>query len=116
MAYCAAATVAAQYIHTPIQKIDLLFAGDIMQHETQLKAARTDKGTYSFSSYYKYVKEVIGAADIAIGNLETPIGKSGFSGYPSFSTRLYMPVLMSCFLQTTIVLTKASLQPCIHLK
>ena len=84
MAYCAAATVAAQYIHTPVQKIDLLFAGDIMQHETQLKAARTDKGTYSFSSYYKYVKEVIGAADIAIGNLETPIGKSGFSGYPSF--------------------------------
>ncbi len=84
MAYCAAATVAAQYIPTPVQKIDLLFAGDIMQHETQLKAARTDKGTYSFSSYYKYVKEVIGAADIAIGNLETPIGKSGFSGYPSF--------------------------------
>ena len=84
MIYCAAATVAAQYIHTPVQKVNLLFAGDIMQHESQLKAARTDKGTYSFSNDYRYIKDVIGSADIAIGNLETPIGKRGFSGYPSF--------------------------------
>ena len=65
-------------------KTDLLFAGDIMQHETQLKAARTEKGTYSFSDNYRYIKGEISAADIAVGNLETPIGKSGFSGYPSF--------------------------------
>ena len=84
MAYCAAATVAAQYIPMPIQEIDLLFAGDIMQHEAQLKAARTQEGTYSFSHNYRYIKSHVSTADIAIGNLETPIGTKGFSGYPSF--------------------------------
>ena len=84
--YCAIAVVTAmaQYIPTPLQKVNLLFAGDIMQHEAQLNAARRADGTYSFSSNYRYIKDFIGSADIAIGNLETPIGKSGFSGYPSF--------------------------------
>lgn len=86
--YCATAACAvAQYIPMPaegIAKVNLLFAGDIMQHETQLKEARTGKGTYSFTDNYRYIKKDISAADIAIGNLETPIGKSGFSGYPSF--------------------------------
>ena len=55
-----------------------------MQHEAQLNAARRADGTYSFSSNYRYIKDFIGSADIAVGNLETPVGKSGFSGYPSF--------------------------------
>lgn len=74
----------AQYIPTPLQKVNLLFAGDIMQHEAQFNAARRADGTYSFSSNYRYIKDFIGSADIAVGNLETPVGKSGFSGYPSF--------------------------------
>ena len=74
----------AQYIPTPLQKVNLLFAGDIMQHEAQLNAARRADDTYSFSGNYRHIKDFIGSADIAIGNLETPIGKSGFSGYPSF--------------------------------
>ena len=86
--YCATAHAAvAQYIPMPaegIAKVSLLFAGDIMQHETQLKEARTGNGTYSFTNSYRYIKKDINAADIAIGNLETPIGKSGYSGYPSF--------------------------------
>ena len=65
-------------------RTELLFAGDIMQHEAQLNAARTDSGTYSFSGNYRYIKSTIQKAGIAIGNLETPIGRSGFSGYPSF--------------------------------
>ena len=55
-----------------------------MQHQAQLDAARTADGTYSFSKNYRHIKDVIGQADIAIGNLEAPIGKSSFSGYPSF--------------------------------
>lgn len=62
----------------------LLFAGDIMQHEAQLMAAKTAEGTYSFSDCYRHIKGTISAADIAIGNLETPIGRNRFSGYPSF--------------------------------
>lgn len=81
---CVATTVAAQYISTPVQKMKLLFAGDIMQHEAQLMAAKTAEGTYSFSDCYRHIKGTISAADIAIGNLETPIGRNRFSGYPSF--------------------------------
>lgn len=84
ISYCAAAAVAAQYIPTPIQKVSLLFAGDIMQHKAQLEAARKADGTYSFSDCYRHLRSTISAADIAIGNLETPIGTKGFSGYPSF--------------------------------
>lgn len=82
--YCVTASAVAQYIPTTIQKVDLLFAGDIMQHEAQLKAARTEDGTYSYTCNWRYIKSTISAADIAVGNLETPIGRSGFSGYPSF--------------------------------
>ena len=82
--YCVAASAVAQYIPTTIQKVNLLFAGDIMQHEAQLKAARTEEGRYSYSDNWRHIKGTISAADIAIGNLETPIGRSGFSGYPSF--------------------------------
>lgn len=83
-AYCVAASAVAQYIPTTIQKVNLLFAGDIMQHEAQLKAARSEKGVYSYSDNWRHIKGTISAADIAVGNLETPIGRSGFSGYPSF--------------------------------
>ena len=65
-------------------KTELIFAGDIMQHQAQLEAARTASGTYSYSGYYRHIKEVISKADIAVANLETPIGRNRFSGYPSF--------------------------------
>ena len=55
-----------------------------MQHQAQLDAAKTVDGDFSFSGNWRHIREVISLADIAIGNLETPIGKSGFSGYPSF--------------------------------
>lgn len=75
---------AAQFIGTPEQQIDLLFAGDIMQHETQLNMARQRDGEYSFSYCFRHIKKVVESADISIANLETTIGKSGHSGYPSF--------------------------------
>ena len=76
--------VAAQIIPTPVQQIDLLFAGDIMQHETQLNMARLNNGEYSFSYCFRHIKKTIESADISIANLETTIGASGYSGYPSF--------------------------------
>ncbi len=76
--------VAAQIIPTPVQQIDLLFAGDIMQHETQLNMARLNNGEYSFSYCFRHIKKTIESADISIANLETTIGTSGYSGYPSF--------------------------------
>ena len=55
-----------------------------MQHESQLNAARTPDGKYSFTACYDYVRNDITAADIAVANLETTIGANRFGGYPAF--------------------------------
>lgn len=65
-------------------KITLLFAGDLMQHQGQIGAARTDSG-YDYSECFQLVKEEISKADIAIGNLEVTLGGKPYKGYPAFS-------------------------------
>ncbi len=62
----------------------MLFAGDVMQHQRQLDAARGSGGLYRYDDCFKYVKKYIDASDLAITNLETTLGESGFSGYPAF--------------------------------
>ena len=42
----------AQYSNIPMQKLDLFFVGDAMQHETQFLTAKGEDGKYSYSSYY----------------------------------------------------------------
>lgn len=65
-------------------KITLLFAGDLMQHITQIKAAQTKDG-YDYSTYFGYIKEEIQKADLAIANLEVTLGGKPYTGYPTFS-------------------------------
>lgn len=55
-----------------------------MQHKLQLEEAQKSDGTYSYSNWYKHIVKEIRKNDIAIANLETPIYKKGFNGYPSF--------------------------------
>lgn len=66
------------------ERITLLFVGDLMQHQAQIDAARTEVG-YDYSSCFKHVKKEISKADIAIGNLEVTLGGKPYSGYPAFS-------------------------------
>ena len=63
----------------------LLFAGDAMQHKAQLDAASCGDGTYSFTGCFEPVKDIVGSADYAIVNLETPLGGRPYRGYPCFS-------------------------------
>ena len=65
-------------------RITLLFAGDLMQHQAQINAARTSTG-YDYSDCFKFVKEEIDRADIAIANLEVTLGGKPYRGYPAFS-------------------------------
>lgn len=65
-------------------KITLLFAGDLMQHQGQIDAARTENG-YDYSDCFKHVKKEIGKADVAIANLEVTLGGKPYKGYPAFS-------------------------------
>lgn len=55
-----------------------------MQHSGQLAEARREDGTYSYSHWYRYITKEIKKNHFAIANLETPIYKNSFSGYPSF--------------------------------
>ena len=66
------------------EKITLLFVGDLMQHDAQIKAARTPQG-YDYSDCFKHLKEAISQADLAIGNLEVTLAGKPYRGYPSFS-------------------------------
>jgi len=67
------------------QELRLLFAGDAMQHKSQIVNALRN-GEYDYSSYFKYVKNEITSADLAIVNLETPLGGKPYKGYPQFSS------------------------------
>ena len=71
-------------ILTAQERVTLLFVGDLMQHDAQIEAARTSEG-YDYSDCFKYVKNEISKADIAIGNLEVTMGGKPYRGYPSFS-------------------------------
>ena len=66
------------------ERITLLFAGDLMQHTEQIKAAKTPDG-YDYSDCFKHVKEEISRADVAVANLEVTLGGQPYRGYPAFS-------------------------------
>lgn len=67
------------------QRLTLLFARDLMQHQAQIDAARQPNGTYDYSDCFRLVKDEISRADIAIGNLEVTLGGKPYAGYPAFS-------------------------------
>lgn len=64
----------------------IIFAGDAMQHQGQLDAARRSDGTYDYSECFSAVESYISTADYAVVNLETTLGGSPYSGYPCFCT------------------------------
>ena len=66
------------------QRVTLLFAGDLMQHITQINAAKTKAGSYDYSSYFDKVSPYIQSFDLAIANLEVTLGGKPYSGYPRF--------------------------------
>ncbi len=63
---------------------EIVFAGDAMQHEKQLNAAKRSDGTYSFSGYYDAIEPYVSSAHLAVVNLELPLGGKPYSGYPMF--------------------------------
>lgn len=79
---------------TPLETHDTItvtFVGDVMLHGRQLKHALTkgsdanDPNSYNFNNTFKYIKEQIGNSDIAVANMEFPVGIPPYTGYPTFS-------------------------------
>lgn len=65
--------------------LSIIVAGDLMQHEAQIKAALQKDGSYDYSGYFDYVAEELNQADVAIANLEVTMGGKPYRGYPCFS-------------------------------
>lgn len=68
-------------------KVKLLFIGDVMGHDSQINSARIDTTEkFDYNSCFKYIKDDIEAADVAIANLEVTLAGSPHKGYPQFSS------------------------------
>jgi poly-gamma-glutamate synthesis protein (capsule biosynthesis protein) len=68
-------------------RLSILFAGDIMGHDSQINAAfYNERGSYDYSFCFSYLKPLIQKADIAIGNLEVTLAGEPYKGYPQFSS------------------------------
>lgn len=65
--------------------VDLMFVGDAMQHAPQITAAEQPDGTYDYSPCFQYLVPDIEWADLAVVNLECPLGGKPYTGYPCFS-------------------------------
>jgi poly-gamma-glutamate synthesis protein (capsule biosynthesis protein) len=71
----------------PNETVSLIFAGDIMGHSPQYKAAYNARNnSFNYDICFKSVKSYIQSADFAIANLEVPIAGKPYSGYPNFSS------------------------------
>jgi poly-gamma-glutamate capsule biosynthesis protein CapA/YwtB (metallophosphatase superfamily) len=68
-------------------RMSILFAGDIMGHDSQINAAfYSDSGKYDYNFCFSYLKPFIQSADIAVGNLEVTLAGEPYKGYPQFSS------------------------------
>lgn len=68
--------------------VELLFAGDAMQHQAQLDRALQLGGgkRYDYSDCFGMIAPTVSRADYAVVNLEVPLGGGPtYSGYPCFS-------------------------------
>ncbi|MCB9332381.1 MAG: CapA family protein [Lewinellaceae bacterium] len=80
-------SILAGALHAQTDTLRLIFAGDIMGHTPQISSAEVAPGKYDYRSCFRYVKPLLDAADLAIGNLELTLpGKGPYSGYPMFKS------------------------------
>jgi len=68
-------------------RISLLFAGDIMGHDSQIASAYSPTtDTYDYTSCFQFIKPYVASADVSIANLEVTLAGPPYKGYPQFSS------------------------------
>jgi len=67
--------------HGPADTLTFYIVGDIMSHGSVREGAEK----HGYEGFFKHVAAKIGAADLAVGNMEFPLAGKPYSGYPSFS-------------------------------
>lgn len=79
----------AQFLYSPEtvrelysrDTLRLCILGDMMMHSAQIADAERN----GYDTYFRYIKDRIASADIAIANMEYTHGGEPYTGYPSFS-------------------------------
>lgn len=67
-------------------RLTLLFTGDIMQHDSQIRDAwDATAARYDYTSSFQYIKPYLSSPDLTIGNLELTLAGPPYKGYPQFS-------------------------------
>ena len=65
--------------------IQILFAGDAMQHAPQIQMAyNAQTKKYNYEPNFRYIRPYVSKADIAIVNFETTLSGEPYAGYPKF--------------------------------
>lgn len=68
-------------------RLSLLFAGDVMGHDSQIASAyNPEKKTYDYASCFQFVKPYVDSVDLALANLEVTLAGPPYKGYPQFSS------------------------------
>ena len=75
----------------PPESFTLVATGDVLVHQGRAltEGAMRPDGSYDFADVFAPVAGLIGAADLAVCHLETPVAAAGgpYSGYPSFAVQ-----------------------------
>ena len=68
-------------------RLSLLFAGDVMGHDSQIASAfDSNSKSFDYTSCFAAIKPYVEAADIAVANLEVTLAGRPYTGYPQFSS------------------------------
>ena len=68
------------------QQMSIVFIGDVMGHEPQIRSAKRDSGRYDYTECFQYVEQYFRSADICAANLEVTLAGAPYTGYPTFSS------------------------------
>ena len=67
--------------------VTMLFAGDVMGHTPQWKAAfDPSSGTYDYHDCFRYIEPYVSTADLSCANLEVTLAGEPYTSYPCFSS------------------------------
>lgn len=67
------------------RRLTIVFAGDLMQHQPQVEAARQPDGTFDYTDCFRHIAPLFNEAGLVIVNLETTLSEEGpYTGYPMF--------------------------------
>lgn len=67
-------------------KLSMIFVGDVMQHDGQIKAAYNKANqSYEYENGFQFVRPVINQYDLRVANLEVTLAGKPYKGYPQFS-------------------------------